>query len=117
MKENVLRDKSFVFAVRVVRVFQHLQETRREFVLSKQLLRAGTAVGAMAREAEHAESKKDFVHKLAIAQKEINETCYWLDLLAATDYLTATEATSLQRDATELLKILTSSLKTAKATL
>ena len=117
MKEDVLRDKSFVFAVRVVRVFQHLQESRREFVLSKQLLRAGTAVGAMTREAEHAESKKDFVHKLAIAQKEINETRYWLDLLAATDYLTVTEAASLQHDAIELLKILTSSIKTAKATL
>ncbi len=68
----------------------------------------------MVREAEHAESKKDFIHKLAVAQKEINETRYWLDLLAATDYLLPKEAASLQHDALELLKMLTSSLKTAK---
>ena len=87
MRENIIKNKSFAFAVRVVKLFQYLQTEKREFVLSKQLLRSGTSVGAMVREAEHSESKADFVHKLAIAQKEINETIYWLELLMATEYL------------------------------
>ncbi|QKG54809.1 four helix bundle protein [Hymenobacter sp. BRD67] len=113
-KENILRNKSFRFAVRVVGVHQHLTTAKREYVLAKQLLRCGTSVGAMIREAEHAESKADFIHKLAIAQKEINEALYWLELLEATDYLTPPQAQSLRADATELLKLLISSLKTAK---
>ncbi len=76
MKENVVKEKSFVFAVRIVRFYQYLCDQKKEFVLSKQLLRSGTGVGAMLREAEHAESKNDFKHKLGIAQKEINETIY-----------------------------------------
>ncbi|SDY67045.1 four helix bundle protein [Hymenobacter psychrophilus] len=114
MGRSILRDKSFTFAVRVVRVFQHLQGARKEFVLSKQLLRSGTAIGALIREAEYAESKKDFIHKLSVAQKEANETVYWLDLLLATDYLTTDESSSLHQDVLELLKMLTSSIKTAK---
>ena len=90
---------------------------KKEYVLTKQLLRCGTSVGAMIREAEYAESKSDFVHKMAVAQKEINETLYWLELLACTDYLTPKEADSLQTDALELLKMLTSTIKTAKANL
>jgi four helix bundle protein len=76
MKENVVKNKSFAFAVRVVKLYQFLGEQKKEFVLSKQLLRSGTSVGAMIREAEHAESKNDFKHKMSIAQKEMNETIY-----------------------------------------
>ena len=115
MGESVLKTKSFSFAVRIVRLFQFLQSEKKEYVLAKQLLRCGTSVGSMIREAEHAESKPDFIHKLAVAQKEINETLYWLELLSATDYLTTAQLVSLQTDAVELLKMLTSSIKTAKA--
>jgi len=76
VKENVVKDKSFKFAVRVVRLYQYLCQEKKEFVLSKQLLRSGTSVGAMVRESEHAETKIDFKHKMAIAQKEINENLY-----------------------------------------
>jgi four helix bundle protein len=73
MKENIVKNKSFAFAVRIVKLYEYLCENRKEFILSKQLLRSGTSVGAIIREAEHAETKNDFKHKLAIAQKEINE--------------------------------------------
>jgi len=116
-KENVLKDKSFAFAVRVVRLYQYLVARKQEYVLSKQLLRSSTSVGAMVREAEHAQTRADFIHKLSIAQKEINESVYWLDLLASTDYLTPDQATSLQADAIELLKILTAIIKTTKSSL
>lgn len=79
MRENIIKLKSFAFAVRVVKLYKFITTDRKEFVLSKQLLRSGTAVGALVREAEHAETKKDFIHKMAIAQKEINETIYWLE--------------------------------------
>ncbi|MFT3980094.1 MAG: four helix bundle protein [Ferruginibacter sp.] len=81
MKENVIKHKSFLFAVRIVKLYQQLCDQKKEYVLSKQLLRSGTSVGAMVREAEHAETRNDFRHKLGIAQKEINESIYWLDLL------------------------------------
>lgn len=89
MRENIVEDKSFKFAVRVAQLLRHLPQEKKEFVLSKQLLRCGTSVGAMVREAEHAETKADFKHKMAIAQKEINETLYWLELLKETEYLTS----------------------------
>jgi len=76
MAENIIKDKSFSFALRVVKLYQFLNQEKKEFVLSKQLLRSGTAIGALVREAEQAESKLDFIHKLAIAQKEANETDY-----------------------------------------
>ena len=76
MKENAIRDKSFVFALRVVKLAKFLEDKKREFVLSRQVLRSGTAIGALVREAEHAESKADFVHKMSIALKEANETSY-----------------------------------------
>lgn len=113
-RENVVRDKSFAFAIRVVRLCRHLQETRREFVLTKQLLRSGTAVGALVREAEHAESRADFVHKMAIALKEANETDYWLDLLFQTELLDKQGFQSIQPDAVELIKLLTSIIKSSK---
>ena len=110
MKEDVLKAKSFKFAVRVVNLYKYLAEEKKEFVLSKQLLRSGTSVGAMVREAEHSESKADFIHKLAIAQKEINETIYWLELLHATEYLSQQQFDSLNNDAIENIKLITSSI-------
>lgn len=114
MKDNVVKNKSFDFAVRVVKLHQYLCTEKKEFVLSKQLLRSGTSVGAMVREAEHAESKPDFKHKMAIAQKEINETIYWLELLQATDYLNNEQFDSLNVDAIEIIKLITSIIKTTK---
>lgn len=114
MTENVIKNKSFGFAIRVVKLYQFLCETKKEFVLSKQLLRSGTAVGALVREAEHAESKTDFKHKLAIAQKEINESIYWVELLKETGYLTNEQFQSINTDAVEILKLLTSIIKATK---
>lgn len=113
--ENVIKNKSFAFAIRVVKLYQFLCETKREFVLSKQLLRSGTSVGALIREAEHAESKADFKHKMAIAQKEINESIYWLELLKETGYLTNDQFQSINTDAIEIIKLLTSIIKSTKA--
>lgn len=84
-------------------------------MLSKQLLRSGTSVGALVREAEHAESKIDFKHKMSIAQKEMNETMYWLELLKETDYLTSEQYQSINKDATEIIKLLTSIIRSTKA--
>ena len=92
-----------------------MQVEKKEYVLTKQLLRSGTAVGAMIREAEHSESRKDFVHKLAIAQKEINETIYWLELLKETFYLSEEEFQSIHEDAVEIIKILTTIIKNTKS--
>jgi four helix bundle protein len=114
MKNNPLKDKSFSFAIRVVKLYQYLQTNKKEYILSKQLLRSGTSVGAMVREAEHAESKADFIHKLAIAQKEINESIYWIELLNATDYLTKQQFESINNDAIEIIKLITSIIKTSK---
>ncbi|GEM55097.1 hypothetical protein FB1_13180 [Flavobacterium branchiophilum NBRC 15030 = ATCC 35035] len=114
MTENIIKNKSFAFAIRVVKLYQFLCETKKEFVLSKQLLRSGTAVGALVREAEHAESKADFKHKMAIAQKEINESIYWLELLKETDYLTIEQFQSINTDAIEIIKLLTSIIKSVK---
>lgn len=115
MKENIVKNKSFVFAVKVVKLYQFLCEQKREFVLSKQLLRSGTSVGAMVREAEHAETKNDFKHKMGIAQKEINETIYWLELLKETEYLTQEQFESINSDAVEIIKLITSIIKSVKA--
>jgi len=114
MRENVVKNKSFAFAVRVVKLYQFLCEQKKEFVLSKQLLRSGTSVGAMVREAEHAETKNDFKHKMGIAQKEINETIYWLELLKETDYLTSAQFESINNDAIEIIKLITSIIKSVK---
>lgn len=114
-KNSVLKDKSKMFAVRVVKLYQYLSQTKKEAVMSKQLLRAGTAIGALQREGEYAESKLDFIHKYAIAQKECNEALYWLELLYATTCLTLEEYNSIYSDAEELMKLLTASIRTAKA--
>lgn len=115
MRENDIRNKSFVLAIRIVKLYQFLCEAKKEFVLSKQLLRSGTAVGALIREAEHAESKTDFKHKMSIAQEEINETIYWLEFLKATGYLTDEQFQSINKDAVEIIKLLTSIIKSTKA--
>lgn len=117
MKENNLKNKSFLFAIRIVKLYQYLVSEKKEFVLSKQILRSGTSIGAMVREAEHSESKSDFIHKLAISQKEINETIYWLELLQATDFLKKEEFESIHIDAIEIINILTTIIKNTKLTL
>lgn len=112
--ENIIKTKSYQFAIRVVNLYKFLVEDKKEFVISKQLLRSGTSIGANVREAEHAESKADFIHKLSIALKEANETEYWLDLLKETSYLNNSEYISIQVDIKEILKILISIIKTSK---
>jgi len=115
VKENVIKIKSFAFSIRIVRLYQYMCDNRKEFVMSKQLLRCGTSVGALVREAEQAESRPDFIHKLGIAQKEINETIYWLELLRATDYLGESEFQSINQNALEIIKILTSIIRSTKS--
>jgi len=113
-KENVVKNKSFAFSVRIIRLYQYLANQKKEFIIAKQLLRSGTSVGAMVKEAEHAESRNDFKHKISIAQKEINESIYWLELLRETEYLSKEEFDSLKADAIELLKIVTAIIKSVK---
>jgi four helix bundle protein len=114
MRENIIKNKSFALAVRIVKLYKFLCDQKKEFVLSKQLLRSGTCVGAMIREAEHAETKIDFKHKMGIAQKEINETIYWLELLLETNYLSKDQFDSIHNDAVEIIKLLTTILKSTK---
>lgn len=114
MKENIIKDKSFLFSIRIIKLYKYLCEEKKEFVLSKQILRSGTSVGANVREAEHAESPTDFKHKMSIAQKEINETLYWLELLCATDYISKSHFESLNTDAVEIIKLITTIIKTVK---
>lgn len=114
MKKNIIKDKSLLFAIRIVNLYKFLINEKKEFVLSKQLLKSGTSIGANCREGDFAETKNDFIHKFAIAQKECNETLYWLELLYKTEYLTNTEFESLNTDAVELMKLLTSIIKKAK---
>ena len=112
--ENAVELKSFRFAVRIVKLCKHLRGTKKEYTLSKQLLRSGTSIGANIAEAQQAQSRPDFISKLNIALKEAVETSYWLRLLQATDYLTQTEFQSIFSDCTELEKLLTAIIKTAK---
>lgn len=114
-KDNAVLDKSFSFALRIVRLSRWLQSERREYVLSKQVLRSGTAIGALVREAQQAESRADFAHKLAIALKEADETEYWLELLYQAEVLDKNGYDSIQPEITELLKLLTSIIKTTRA--
>lgn len=113
-EKSILVVKSYVFAVKIVNLIQFLQKEKSEYVLSKQVLRSGTAVGALIREAEFAQSKSDFVHKLSIALKEANETDYWICLLKDTNYISVSEYESLASDCSELIYILISSVKTVK---
>ena len=114
MKNNIIKDKSFLFAVQIVEICKVLIEEKREYILSKQLMRSGTAIGALIRESEQAESKADFIHKLSIALKEANETEYWIDLLKKTGYLDQNKIESVMKGQEEILKLLVSIIKTSK---
>jgi len=111
---HALRDKSFSLAVRIVGLYRYIIEEKKELVMSKQILRAGTNPGAMVREALNGESNLDFIHKLSIAQKETGETLYWLELLYTTKYLNEQEFLSLYKDCEEVMKLLRSSILTKK---
>ena len=115
VRDDPLGRKSFAFAVRIVNLNKHLHSRFTEYVLSKQLLRSGTAIGALIREAARAESKSDSAHKMNISLKEADETWYCLELLQATEYLTTTEFDSLRIDLDELRKLLTVTVKTSRA--
>ena len=112
--DSILEHKSMQFSIRIVNLYKHLRSTKKVHVLSKQLLRSGTSIGANIAEAQQAQSKADFISKLSIALKETSETKYWIKLLAATNYLSVREYQSILADCVELEKILVSSIKTAK---
>ncbi|MEQ1827607.1 MAG: four helix bundle protein [Pirellula sp.] len=115
MKENnVVREKSYAFAVRIVKAGRHLVDEKKEYVLSKQLLRSGTSIGANVEEAIGGQSGKDFFAQLSIAYKEARETHYWIRLLSDTEFLTTNQSESLLKDADELLKIIGSILKSLR---
>ena len=114
ISQDPLKEKSFAFSLRIVKLYQYLTDTHKEYVLSKQLLRSGTAIGALVREAKYAQSKADFLHKLTIALKEANETAYWLDLLFQSNYINDKMYQSIQPDIDTLLSILIASTKTIK---
>ncbi len=113
MSENQIESKSFDFAVRVVNLYKFLTEQKKEFVLSKQLLRSGTSIGANVAEAQRGQSKADFVAKMSISLKEANETNYWLKLLYKTEYLTEQQFLSISNDITEIIKMLVAICKTS----
>lgn len=113
-KRNPISEKSFAFALRVVKMSKFLQSNKKEYVLSKQVLRSGTAIGALVREAEHAQSKADFINKMSIALKEANETDYWIKLLHQSGEITLESYQSIKPDIQELLKLLVSIVKTSR---
>ena len=113
--DSVINRKATEFALRIIKAYQFLTTEKNEYVMSKQLLRSGTAIGALIREAEFAESKNDFAHKLHIALKEANETGYWLELLFRTNYISEAEYQSLDSACTRIRVMLIASLNTAKA--
>ena len=114
MKDNIIETKSFEFAIRIVKLYKYLTETKKEFVLSKQLLRSGTSIGANVSEAECGQSKADFYAKMSIALKEANETYYWLRLIFHTDYLNKQEFESIEIDIKEVIALLTSICKASQ---
>lgn len=113
--KNIIQDKSFAFALRIVKLCNHLQKNKREAVMSKQLLRCGTSIGANVAESKHAQSRADFISKLTIALKESAETDYWLRLLFNADYLSDTEFQSIFSDCREIESLLASIVKTTKS--
>ena len=112
--ENVIQVKSYAFAVRIVKLYQHLSAEKKEFVLSKQVLRCGTSIGANVEESIGGQSRADFISKLSIAYKEARETSYWLRLLKDTDYLTESQFDSIHADAEELCRIIAAIQKSTK---
>jgi four helix bundle protein len=117
MKENISANKSLEFAIKIIDLYKFLTNDKKEFIMSKQLLRSATAIGALIREAEHAESKADFLHKMNIALKEANETSYWLLLLYKGGYISETFYKEYDKGCLELVKLLASIVKTTKANL
>ena len=117
MKKNdsIVGDKSFDFAIRVINLYRFLYKKHKEMVIGKQVLRSGTSIGANVREALNAQSRPDFIHKLSIAQKECDETCYWIELLHKTEFITESEFNSLHGDCMALLKIIRSIILTTKS--
>lgn len=115
--KGIIVKKSFALALSVIQGYKYLVDERREFVMSKQMLRSGTAVGALVREAQNAESKKDFIHKLGIAQKECDETIYWIDLLLASEYLDSMHSEQIRTQSEEMLRMLKSAIITSKKNL
>ena len=111
---SILKDKSFAFAIQIVKTYKVLVEEKKEYVMSKQLLRSGTSVGANIREAKNAESTNDFIHKLGISQKECDETLYWLELLKETEYLGHESFSRLSDQANQILKMIRSTILTIK---
>jgi four helix bundle protein len=114
VKENIIKNKSYDFALRIVKLYQYLVDEKKEFVLAKQVLRSGTAIGALVRESEYGESKSDFIHKLSIALKEANETEYWLELLYQSKYIEPKSYDSIIADLKEILRLLISIITTTK---
>ena len=114
-KDNSIAEKSMAFAVRIVGLFRHLTEKKRECVMSKQVLRSGTSIGANVREANSAQSKADFIAKMSIALKECDETGYWLELLSRTGFLSREEYISIESDCRELFAMITAILKSARS--
>ena len=112
--DNIVQQKSFSFVIRIINLYKYLSQEKKEFVLSKQVLRSGTSIGANVEEAIGGLSKADFIARLGIAYKESRETAYWLKLLVETDYITRTEFESIFEDIDELLKIIGSIIKTSK---
>ena len=113
--DTTIYEKSLEFAVRVVKLQQYLQREKHEYVISKQILRSGTSIGANVREAKYGQSRNDFTSKMSIALKEVSETEYWLELLVRTDFLTEEQYRSLRRDCSEIAKLLTSIVKTLRS--
>lgn len=107
-RDNVVMDKSYAFALRVIKLFKYLIYEKKEYVLSKQLLRSGTSIGALIKEGEHAQSKADFLNKMNVALKEANEAEYWIELLRDSEYLSSAESLSILEDVSELIKLLAS---------
>ncbi|MDL2287420.1 four helix bundle protein [Eubacteriales bacterium OttesenSCG-928-G02] len=114
MSDNIILNKSKSFAVRIIKLYQYLCANPHEFILSKQLLRSGTSIGANAREAVSSYSKKEFAAKMSIALKEANETAYWLELLVETGYINKEQFNSIYADTEELIKLLVSIVKSSK---
>lgn len=116
-RNNIIRTKSYAFAIRIVNAYKFLVTTHKEYVLSKQLLRSGTAIGALVSESTHAQSSADFLNKINVALKEANETLYWLSLLKDTGYLSEEVYLSINNDAKELVALLVSIVKSMKSKL
>ncbi len=116
-EDNVIQTKTYAFAIRIVNAYRFLSESQKEYVLSKQMLRSGTAIGALVAEAHHAQSRADFLNKMNIALKEANETSYWLSLLKDTNYLDVKLYNSIARDCSEIVALLVSIVKSVKKSL